>query len=54
MLLSGSTLILLPQPHAVTMSFDLLRTDSNLGGGGDVFREAERVAAKFIFSNYRV
>jgi hypothetical protein len=45
-----TTLILLPQTPVVNVSFDLLRTDSNLGGGRGVIREEERVPTEFIYS----
>ena len=53
LLLSGPTSILLSQPPVVTVSFDLLRADRNLGGGL-VIREVVRVPAELIFSKYRV
>ena len=52
-MLSGTSLILLPQTPVVNVSFDLLTADSLIWGWG-LIREAERVPAEFIFSKYRV
>jgi hypothetical protein len=46
-LLSGPTLVLLPQPPVVTVLFHLLSANWN---GGEVIREAEKVPADFTFS----
>jgi len=54
LLFPAPTLILLPQPPAVSVLFDLLRADSNLWGRGGVIREAEKVPAELISNKYRV
>ena len=56
LLFAGPTLVFPSHPPVVLLLFLLLRADGNGNGagGGELFLEAERVSAEFIFGNYRV